>query len=620
MKHNIALYIIAGLLMISQFCNAQTNVVVLDDNTQVQVHDKLSVTCKMHRKLKVMNEDGADAVDFVCQCSNDERITSFTGVITDQTGRVLRKIKKGDLLTSEYSHEMATDDYMTYFKYTPPVYPITVTYDWSVQVSNGFESFPTFAPQTDYNVEVNHASYKLTAPASDICRFQCINTNCKVNKSSVDGNTVIDVSLDSLKPILKESYSKPISQLIPRILFAPVDFQYKGTSGSMASWRDLGMWFNGLLAGRDVLDNDAKTRIHQLTDTCKDVKSKIVLLYQLLEKSTRYVSIQLGIGGMQPMAASEVCNTGFGDCKGLSNYMRAMLKEVGIPSNYAIISTHENRQFPNFPSLALFNHAILQVPLKGDTIWIECTSPDLAIGYVHSDIAGHDALVMTDDGGKLCRLPEYADSANVQNSVIDMNLSADGQTTINMSQYSYLRQYEDKLHLVSDDDKERKDYINDVMKVPSADISKIDVTVHKQSYSVPAIQIETGLSSRGYVNITGSRLFVPLNPTHKGFYAVESTGIRKYDIYRSYGYLDEEKITIHIPEGFIIEARPRDSTYQSPFGTLSFSVTCKGKDINVHYKLLMKKGSFSVDKYSQLHDFMKSASSLYSQKIVLKKM
>ena len=57
MKHNIALYIIAGLLMISQFCNAQTNVVVLDDNTQIQVHDKLSVTCKMHRKLKVMNEE-----------------------------------------------------------------------------------------------------------------------------------------------------------------------------------------------------------------------------------------------------------------------------------------------------------------------------------------------------------------------------------------------------------------------------------------------------------------------------------------------------------------------------------------------------------------------------------
>ena len=41
---------------------------------------------------------------------------------------------------------------------------------------------------------------------------------------------------------------------------------------------------------------------------------------------------------------------------------------------------------------------------KGDTIWIECTAPDLALGYVHSDIAGHDALVMTDDGGKIMQV------------------------------------------------------------------------------------------------------------------------------------------------------------------------------------------------------------------------
>lgn len=508
---------------------------------------------------------------------------------------------------------------MTYFKYTPPVYPVTVTYDWSVQISNGFISFPSFSPQTDYNVEVKHASYKLTSPASEICRFKCINTNCKVNKTSVDGNTVIDVSLDSLQSILKEPYSKPIFQLIPRILFEPVDFQFKDTSGSMASWHDLGMWFNGLLAGRDILTDDAKTRIHQLTDTCKDVKSKIVLLYKLLEKSTRYVSIQLGIGGMQPMAASEVCNTGFGDCKGLSNYMRAMLKEVDIPSNYAIISTHENRQLSNFPCLDLFNHAILQVPLKGDTIWIECTAPDLAIGYVHSDIAGHDALVMTNEGGILCRLPEYADSTNLQRSAIDVNLSTDGLADIHMSQYSYLRQYEDKLHLVADDDSDRKDYINDVMKVPSSDISKMDVTVHKQSYSVPAIQIETVLSSRGYVNLTGSRLFVPLNPSHRGFSMPESNNARKRDIYKSYGYIDEENITIHIPAGFTLEVCPRDTICQSPFGKLTFSLAHKGNDITVNYKLLMNKGLFSADKYSQLYDFMKLLASLYSQKIVLKK-
>ena len=56
---------------------------------------------------------------------------------------------------------MATDDYMMHFQYTPPVYPIIVTYDWTIELSNGFVSLPSFAPQTGYDVEVNHTSYKL---------------------------------------------------------------------------------------------------------------------------------------------------------------------------------------------------------------------------------------------------------------------------------------------------------------------------------------------------------------------------------------------------------------------------------------------------------------------------
>lgn len=619
MRNSITLYIISGLLTISQFCSAQTKAIVQEDNTQVDVHDKSSATCKMHRVIKIMNEKGADEASFAYQCSKDKRIVNFSGFITDETGRVLRKIKKSDLLKSEYSQEMATDDYATYFEYTPPVYPITVTYDWTVEMSNGIVFLPLFEPQKNYDVEVIHSSYKLITPTDNLYRYHCLNTNSKVNKTLADGKAIIDVSMDSLPPIHKELYSKPIYQIIPSILFAPVDFQYKGINGSMGSWRDLGMWLKGLLNGRDTLDNDAKTCIHQLTDTCKNAKSKIDQLYKFLEKSTRYVSIQLGVGGMQPMAASDVWHTGFGDCKGLSNYMHAMLKEIGIPSNYAIISTQYERQLPTFSCFGFFNHAILQVPLKKDTIWIECTAPDLALGYVHSNIAGHDALVITDEGGTLVRLPEYADSSNVQRSDIDMTLSTDGTAAIKMSQCSYLRQYENKLYLVTADDKERKQYVNDVMKVPDSDISKIDVTLHKDSYSIPEIQLDANISSHGYANVTGNRLFVPLNPLHRGFSTPELNNCRKREIYKDYGYRDEEFITVHIPTGFALEAYPRDSVYQSPFGDCNFSLAINGSNIIVHYKVLMKKGMFNAGDYTKLYNFMKSISSSYNQKIVLKK-
>lgn len=43
--------------------------------------------------------------------------------------------------------------------------------------------------------------------------------------------------------------------------------------------------------------------------------------------------------------------------------MRAMLKEVGIPSNYVTISTTNRRLLKDFASVGQMNHVILQVPL-----------------------------------------------------------------------------------------------------------------------------------------------------------------------------------------------------------------------------------------------------------------
>ena len=39
-----------------------------------------------------------------------------------------------------------------YFDYTPPVYPVTITYEWTIDSRNNLIEFPGFWPQTDYDV------------------------------------------------------------------------------------------------------------------------------------------------------------------------------------------------------------------------------------------------------------------------------------------------------------------------------------------------------------------------------------------------------------------------------------------------------------------------------------
>src|SRR5690606_3735821 len=133
-----------------------------------------------------------------------------------------------------------------------------------------------------------------------------------------------------------------------------------------------------------------------------------------MQSHTRYVGNQFGISGWQAFRASEVCAKGYGDCKGLTNYLKALLEIVGIPS-YAVLIDAGDRNFrrpdPEFPSNT-FNHVILCVPDQKDTIWVECTDPYLPAGYLGNFTQDRLGLLTAETGGQLVRTPAYGKTEN----------------------------------------------------------------------------------------------------------------------------------------------------------------------------------------------------------------
>ena len=348
----------------------------------------------------------------------------------------------------------------------------------------------------------------------------------------------------------------------------------------------------------------------------KTDREKVEALYKRLEKTTRYVAILLGIGGQKPAPASSVSKSGYGDCKGLSNYMRAMLKEVGIDSHYTTISTTNRRFLPGFASVGQMNHVILQVPLANDTLWLECTNPQLPMGYVHDDISGHDAIEISKQGGRLVRLPVYADSANAMHSTIDIRMTADGSAAISVHQQTTNQQYEDQRPLLRMDAKDRLRVFRRMVHVPQADISSLQVS---ENGSSPQMTLEAEVKSNSYATRTGQRLFVPVCPIHQGYTVPKSSDGRQEDIWMNHGYLDEDDITLTIPEGYVIEARPKDVSMEYPFATFSSTLQVVGNTIHVKNRLLKRSGTFDKSLFPQLAEFFSTVSNAYSQKIVLKK-
>lgn len=563
----------------------------------------------------ILNEQGASTAGFAYSCSKKDRLTYFKGQVTDASGHIIRKMKESELKKDELSEYLADDDYTMYLDYTPPIYPITVTYEWTIESHDDLIAFPSFCPQTDYDISVKKATYRLKTPKSMTVLHTMQNIASEV---SVDENSkytrLMTLEVNDMPMLRKEPYSRPLSEKVPMARFAPADFVYYGTQGSQRCWKDFGLWQYKLIQGLDILPENVCQQLHQLTDTLKTDREKVEVLYRRLGETTRYVAILLGIGGMKPASATSVSKSGFGDCKGLTNYMRAMLKEVGIASNYTIISTTNRRFMKDYTCGGQMDHVILQVPLPNDTLWLECTNPHLPMGYVHKNIAGHDAIEISERGGRLVRLPAYADSTNLMRSMVNICLDSNGDADVRVSQETYNRQYENRISLAKMDKKGRQKILPRIIDAPLTDINSIDFCEGDAK-----ITMNTEVKSRQYATKTGQRLFLPLCPLHHGYSVPNDVAERKEDIWLEMGYLDEDDITITLPEGYSIEAHPHNVSIEQPFASFSFILQVDDKVIRLKNRLLMRSGAFDKSLYPQLKGFLGTINNVYNQKIVLKK-
>ena len=620
MKRYSLIIIIACLAICVAQAQQNYDAIVDESSTNVVCKDLKNATISEKRVVTILNENGKDLASLDIVCNKWNKVVSFAGTITDRDGKVVRKVGKSELVRSDYSTELASDYYHQYFDYTPPRYPITITYEWKMSVSNGFISFPTFSPVTAYRTKVTRATYSLSLSSGMTCRYKAVNAQPQVTERTTEKNgTEITVEMNDLAPIEREDYSLPLVERLPLVFFSPDQFDYMGSQGGFSNWQDLGQWLYALNANRDELSSEFKNKLHVLTDTCSTDKSKIAVLYQLLKETTRYVSIQLGIGGFQAATAQEVQHSGFGDCKGLTNFMQAMLKEVDINSNYTIISTDNRHLYGDFASVNQCNHAILQVPLSNDTLWIECTNPSLPLGYVHDHIAGHNAIVVTSEGGKYVTLPQYPDSANLQLSIVDITVDEDGNADLQIKQKSTNHQYGVKSQLVDATERQKSDYLLESLSIPRATVKSLEISENKTPYTTPGLEVDAQLSISRYANSTGERLVIPVNPIHKRYYAVLSRPQRDGIVCIRQGYRDEEIISISIPEGYSIEGVQPDFILEKPFGSVRVKVAVKDRQVTIHTALQMRSGSYSSEEFQQLYDFEKKVKSIYNEKLIVKK-
>ena len=567
---------------------------------------------QFRKTVTVLNAEGLEGATFIHVDGHFSKLKKFKGGISNSQGKQVVKLRRSDLKESTLSSGLTSDSHTYYYECPPYSYPFSVTYEWTCDYSNGMLVYPDFYPQISYNQSVQNASYRLSVPGNVdvIYRSNRIGKTPEVTRhGEYKTYAWIGISLTASHP----AYNGDARSVVGYIESEPTVFECDGYEGRQDTWQNFGIWKNKLLQGRDNLPEDEKQKIIAMTRDAASPVEKIRILYDYLARNTRYVSIQLGIGGWQPIDAATVCRTKFGDCKGLTNYMKAMLAVAGIPSVYTCISVEEKRLCPHLPGVHQLDHAILCVPLPADTLWLECTNAYLPFGYVHSDIAGHDAMLVDDNGGRLVRLPDYPDSCHRQSFHTRMQLDAQGNMTGVMTHRNAMRYYEKALSLLSMNEKQRVRELGGMLQGNPPRISSVHVTERKDS--VPQLTCRFAVMGQcGTVN--GNRMFLTVNP-YRRRPSVSPVASHAYPLYLTEGSLLTDTLEVLLPAGYVPERIPKPVSLTQPFGTFISNVTVRDGRLLVCQSMLVRKGTYPREMHALWNEFLNQAGKADREMIVL---
>ena len=577
-----------------------------------------------HRKVvyTILNENGERYAAMVVGYDKLRKVLAFDGTLYDAQGNVLRKAKNKDIQDYSAVQEISLfdDNRVKVLDFTNQFYPYTVEFETEIKYNNTYMQ-PDWIPQSGEKLSVESSFYTFVAPADYAIRFKTFNYEGQPSSNNEKNKQVKTWKISNLAAVKKPFASPTWNELTPCVYFAPSDFEMEGYKGNGSTWQDLGKFPLALNEGRDKLPEDIIQKMATILKGVTDEKEKVKLLYNFLQQNTRYISIQLGIGGLQPFEASFVAKKGYGDCKALSNYMYSLLKSAGIKSYYTLVrggrDVDDKYVMEDFPS-DQFNHIILCVPLTKDTMWLECTSQSEPAGYMGEFTGNRKALLITEEGGKLVSTPHYGMKENRAERAINGRIDSDGSLLMNVTTKYKAIEQDEKSALINQLSKDKvKKYLQEDLELSTYEVNNFKYDQKKDI--LPEIDEQLDIVVEHYATITGKRIFIMPNILSRGGMKLSDEGERKVDFILDNEFHNQDDYEIELPDGYELESMPQDVSLITKFGIYNCSTKLAGNKIIYHRVREQFSGRFPTKDQKELEKFFEDIYKADRAKMVLVK-
>ncbi len=176
-----------------------------------------------------------------------------------------------------------------------------------------------------------------------------------------------------------------------------------------ASWSEVSRRFEPLYANAATLpaNSPVKAEVARIAATHPDKLGRAQAALKLVQQQVRYIYVGLDGGNLAPASADETWRRRYGDCKGKTALLLALLADLGVEAQAVVVNNSggDDGLDQRLPNPGLFDHVLVRARIEGKTYWLDGTLPQVAHASTAPLLPYRWVLPLTSAGSGLEAIP-----------------------------------------------------------------------------------------------------------------------------------------------------------------------------------------------------------------------
>lgn len=208
-------------------------------------------------------------------------------------------------------------------------------------------------------------------------------------------------------------------------------------------WTDVSKRFHQLYEATSRLDANSplKAEAARIVSAHDSDFARAAAALKLVQQEVRYIYVGLNGGNQSPASADLTWQRRYGDCKGKTVMLLALLDEMGIDAEPVMVSNlgADDGLDLRLPSPGQFDHVLVRATIDGKAYWLDGTLPAIAVPSATPELPYRWVLPLSAKGKALEKIDWIKPKLPLKMVLIDIDASEGFDAPARMKQTSVKR-------------------------------------------------------------------------------------------------------------------------------------------------------------------------------------